>query len=71
MRNSLRIFTVLFCLMLALPSLAQQLQPIDHIYDPKIETVLLFPQVSANPLDPALTLNPPVISLDEAVSLQL
>ncbi|AKD53928.1 hypothetical protein SD10_02430 [Spirosoma radiotolerans] len=71
MRNSFRIFMVLFCLMLALPLQAQQLQTIDHIYDPKIETVLLFPQVSANQLDPALTLNPPVISLDEAVSLQL
>ncbi|GAB3773345.1 hypothetical protein GCM10028818_14720 [Spirosoma horti] len=57
--------------MLALPVWAQPLQPIDHIYDPKIETVLLFPQVSANQLDPALTLNSPVISLDEAVSLQL
>lgn len=71
MRNSFRIFTVLFCLMLVLPLRAQQVQTIDHIYDPKIETVLLFPQVSANQLDPALTLNPPVISLDEAVSLQL
>ena len=71
MRNSFRIFTVLCCLTLVLPLWAQQLQTIDHIYDPKIETVLLFPQVSANQLDPALTLNPPVISLDEAVSLQL
>ena len=57
--------------MLAFPLWAQQLQTIDHVYDPKIETVLLFPQVSANQLDPALTLNPPVISLDEAVALQL
>ncbi|GAB3799730.1 hypothetical protein GCM10028819_23660 [Spirosoma humi] len=71
MRNSFRIFTVLFCLLRVVPSRAQQLQTIDHIYDPKIETVLLFPQVSANQLDPALTLNPPVISLDEAVALQL
>ncbi|WP_461109734.1 type IX secretion system plug protein [Spirosoma koreense] len=51
--------------------LAQQLQTIDHIYDPQVQTVLLFPQVSANPNDPALTLNPPVISLDEQVTLQL
>ncbi|WP_461136539.1 type IX secretion system plug protein [Spirosoma lituiforme] len=55
----------------ALSLRAQQLQTIDHIYDPKIETVLLFPQVSTNQLDPALTLNPPVISLDESVPLQL
>lgn len=52
-------------------SVAQQLQTIDHIYDSRIQTVLLFPQVSANPNDPALTLNPPVISLDEEVPLQL
>lgn len=71
MRNSVKIVTVLFCLMPALSLRAQQLQTIDHIYDPKIETVLLFPQVSTNQLDPALTLNPPVISLDESVPLQL
>lgn len=48
-----------------------QLQTIDRIYDPNIQTVLLFPQVGANLNDPALTLNPPVISLDEQTSLQL
>ncbi len=53
------------------PTRAQQLQTIDHIYDPNVQTVLLFPQVSANPNDPALSLNPPVISLDEQVTLQL
>ncbi len=57
-------------------SLAQKLETIDHIYDPKVETVLLFPQVGTNLTDrnagsPALTLNPPVISLDEQVPLQL
>ncbi len=52
-------------------SFAQQLQTVDRIYDPKVETVLLSPQVSANANDPALTLNPPVISLDEQVALQL
>lgn len=52
-------------------SFAQQLQNVDRIYDPKVETVLLFPLVSANPNDPALTLNPPVVSLDEQVPLQL
>ncbi|GAB3895027.1 hypothetical protein GCM10028825_38340 [Spirosoma agri] len=50
---------------------AQQLQTVDRIYDPKVQTALLFPQVGANPNDPSLTLNPPVISLDEQVSLQL
>lgn len=50
---------------------AQQIQTIDHIYDSNVQTVLLFPQVSANPNDPALSLNPPVISLDEQVALQL
>ena len=39
--------------------------------DPQVQTVLLFPQVGANPDNPALTLNPPVISLDEQVPLQL
>lgn len=71
MLTSVRFFAVLFCLISTLPVQAQQLRTIDHIYDSKIETVLLFPQVSASQLDPALTLNPPVISLDEAVSLQL
>ena len=52
-------------------SFAQKLETVDHIYDPKVETVLLFPQVGTNPNDPALTLNPPVISLDEQVPLQL
>jgi hypothetical protein len=48
-----------------------QLQNVDRIYDPQVQTVLLFPQVGANLNDPALTLNPPVISLDEQVPLQL
>ena len=57
-------------------SLAQKLETIDHLYDPKVATVLLFPQVSTNLSNqpagsPALTLNPPVISLDEQVPLQL
>lgn len=52
------------------------LPTIDHIYDPNVQTALLFPLVSANPADrnaapPALTLNPPVISLDESTVLQL
>ncbi|MBC3787262.1 hypothetical protein FHK02_3778 [Spirosoma sp. LMG 31448] len=47
------------------------LQPVDRIYDPQVQTVLLFPQVGTNPNDPALTLNPPVISLDEQITLQL
>ena len=58
-------------ILLASSSFAQQLQNVDRIYDPKVETVLLFPLVSANPNDPSLTLNPPIISLDEQVSLQL
>ncbi|WP_018618276.1 DUF5103 domain-containing protein [Spirosoma luteum] len=53
-----------------------QLQTIDHIYDPQVQTVLLYPLVGASPngqnaVAPALTLNPPVISLDEQVPLQL
>lgn len=66
-----RLVSALLLWVVSLPLLAQPLQTIDHIYDSKVETVLLFPQVSANPLDPALTLNPPVISLDEAITLQL
>ncbi|GAB4054303.1 type IX secretion system plug protein [Spirosoma litoris] len=66
-----RLSTLLFLGILVAPVWGQQLKTIDHIYDPKVETVLLFPQVSTNQLDPSLTLNPPVISLDEQVALQL
>lgn len=66
-----RLLSVLFYSLLAMPLLAQPLETIDHIYDPQVQTVLLFPQVGANPDNPALTLNPPVISLDEQVPLQL
>ncbi|WP_408641443.1 type IX secretion system plug protein domain-containing protein [Spirosoma telluris] len=71
MRVLARLSALLFFGILTAPSIGQQLQTIDHIYDPKVETVLLFPQVSANQIDPSLTLNPPVISLDEQVALQL
>ncbi|QDK83851.1 DUF5103 domain-containing protein [Spirosoma sp. KCTC 42546] len=76
MRVLARLSAVLFLGILTAPLRGQQLETIDHIYDPKVETVLLFPQVSANQLDrnaasPSLTLNPPVISLDEQVPLQL
>ena len=67
----IRLVALLFLGILTGPSQGQQLKTIDHIYDSKVETVLLFPQVSANQLDPSLTLNPPVISLDEQVALQL
>ena len=66
-----RFLSIIIFWLITRPLFAQQLQTIDHIYDPKVETVLLFPQVSTNPFDPALTLNPPVISLDEQVALQL
>lgn len=53
-----------------------QLQNIDRIYDPQVQTALLFPLVGGNPnspsaSDPSLTLNPPVVALDEQVPLQL
>ena len=67
----LRLLAFLFLWLITASLMAQPLQTIDRIYDPNIETVLLFPQVSTNPFDPALSLNPPVISLDEQVSLQL
>ena len=55
--------------------LAQAIPTIDRIYDPRLQTVLLFPQVGATgnqPAEsPALALNPPIISLDEQVPLQL
>jgi len=65
---------LLFLTSLYCPTLttsAQQVQTIDQILDDKIQTVLLFPVVSGNTNDPALTLNPPVISLEEGVPLQL
>ncbi|UFH56383.1 DUF5103 domain-containing protein [Spirosoma sp. KNUC1025] len=71
MRPFFRLLALLFFCTTATELLAQQLRTIDHIYDPKVQTVLLFPLVGSNPNDPALTLNPPVISLDEQVSLQL
>ncbi len=71
MRFSTRLFTVVLFGLTTSPLFAQQLQTIDHVYDSKVGTVLLFPQVGTNQLDPALSLNPPVISLDEAVALQL
>lgn len=66
-----KLFSVLLIGLCCTTVVAQQLQTIDRIYDSKIQTVLLFPQVGTNPNDPALTLNPPVISLDEQVPLQL
>ena len=56
-------------------ALAQKLDT-DHIYDPRVETVLLFPQVGTNltvrmPHLRSVTLNPPVVSLDEQIPLQL
>jgi hypothetical protein len=71
MHISARLASFLFFCLSTVPLLAQQLQTIDHIYDPQIQTVLLYPLVSTNTADPALTLNPPVISLDEQVALQL
>ncbi len=58
---------------MSLPVWAQspQLPAIDRIYEPNVATVLLFPQVGGNAIDPALSLNPPVVSLDEQVPLQL
>ncbi|MVM30975.1 DUF5103 domain-containing protein [Spirosoma sp. HMF4905] len=67
----IRLSALLFFGILSIPLKGQELKTVDHIYDPKVETVLLFPQVSANQLDPSLTLNPPIISLDEQVPLQL
>jgi hypothetical protein len=74
--SAFSIFLIFLGLYSASISLAQKLETIDHIYDPKVETVLLFPQVGATPNDrnvasPSVTLNPPVISLDEQVPLQL
>lgn len=65
--------SLLICALAAYAVSAQppQLQTVDRIYDRQVQTVLLFPQVGTNPNDPALTLNPPVISLDEQVPLQL
>ncbi|MGF7215515.1 hypothetical protein GGR92_001655 [Spirosoma lacussanchae] len=56
----------------AVPVSAQSVPAVDQIYDPKIQTVLLFPQLVANAADnPSETLNPPVIALDETAFLQL
>lgn len=52
-------------------SFAQDLPNTDAIYDPKIHTVLLYPVVGTQAVNPALTLNPPVMSLDDNTPLQL
>lgn len=64
--------TLLICLLLTATARAQTLPAIDHIYDPKVQTVLLFPQLTANAGgNSAQTLNPPIVSLDEPTSLRL
>ncbi|AQG81825.1 DUF5103 domain-containing protein [Spirosoma montaniterrae] len=66
-----------FILHLSLPhAFAQSVPNIDRIYDPQVQTVLLYPLISQKPADrdagsPTLLLNPPVVSLDEPVPLQL
>lgn len=69
-------FFVLVFLMIGIDAYSQSQPPIDYIYDPKVETVLLYPLIGATPggfvqPNPSLTLNPPVIALDEQVPLQL
>lgn len=49
------------CCLLSVGTYAQTIQPIDHIYDQKINTVLLYPLIGNEPDNPAKTLNPPVI----------
>ncbi|MBD2702928.1 DUF5103 domain-containing protein [Spirosoma sp. BT702] len=71
MQASARLVAFLFFWTIATFVTAQQIQTIDHIYDPRVQTVLLFPQLNANPNDPTRTLNPPIVSLDEQVPLQL
>jgi hypothetical protein len=71
MTVSQRLFSLFFFLIASLVVNAQQIQLVDQVLDANIQTVLLFPAVSANTTDPALTLNPPVVSLDEGVPLQL
>jgi len=50
---------------------AQNLPPVDAIYEPDIRTVLLVPLLGSDPADPALSLNPPVINLSENTGLVL
>lgn len=50
---------------------AQDVRTVDYIYDPKIQTVLLYPVVGNDLTNPALALNPPVASLDDNTALQL
>ncbi|MBC8153714.1 MAG: DUF5103 domain-containing protein [Bacteroidetes bacterium] len=52
-------------------AIAQNLPNVDAIYDPKIRTVLLYPVVGTETVNPSLTLNPPVMSLDDNTPLQL
>lgn len=72
MRRLVLPFFILHCSV----SIAQAQPAIDRIYDPQIQTVLLFPlvgQTTSEPVvsTPAQTVNPPVASLDEPTSLQL
>ncbi len=68
-----RLASFLICSVLSVsPFLhAQDFPNVDAIYDPKIQTVLLYPVVGTQAVNPALTLNPPVMSLDDNTPLQL
>ncbi|WP_345242274.1 DUF5103 domain-containing protein [Nibrella saemangeumensis] len=66
--RTLRLFAA--CLLWCQFVSAQEIRTIDFIYDPQIRTVLLYPVVG-DPNNPAQTLNPPVIPLEEGVPLQL
>ncbi|GAB3690841.1 hypothetical protein GCM10027592_08400 [Spirosoma flavus] len=68
---SARLISFFFFWTIATFVTAQQIQTVDHIYDPKVQTVLLYPLLNANPNDPTRTLNPPIISLDEQVPLEV
>lgn len=53
------------------PLWSQSLQTIDHIYDPTVQTALLYPLIGGNTTDPSLPLNPPIVSLDEQTQTPL
>lgn len=67
------IWLLFFSLLLTVTHLLQAQQPatVDAIYDAQIRTVLLYPVIGTETVNPALTLNPPVMAQDEGTALQL
>lgn len=65
-------FAIIHCLVVIIHSPTARAQATtDVVYDPKMQTVLLYPQIGEQAENPSLSLNPPVVSQDEGTVLEL